>query len=63
MKHLEKNSLVRPSQEYNFDKFVNDTSICTSTMIIQRDIVKGAEFTDTKICEDYYFKCKILKNV
>ncbi len=56
-----KNSLVRPSQEYNFDKFVNDTSICTSTMIIQRDIVKGAEFTDTKICEDYYFKCKILK--
>ena len=56
-----KNSLIRPSQEYSFEKFINDTSICTSSMIIKREIVKNVEFTDTKICEDYYFKCKILK--
>ena len=31
-------------------------------MIIKRKIIKGVEFTDTKICEDYFFKCKILKN-
>ena len=56
-----KNSLIRPSQEYSFEKFINDTSICTSTMIVKREIVKDVEFTDTKICEDYYFKCKLLK--
>ena len=56
-----KNSLIRPSQEYSFEKFINDTSICTSTMIVKREIVKDVEFTDTKICEDYYFKCKLHK--
>ena len=30
-------------------------------MIVKREIVKDVEFTDTKICEDYYFKCKLLK--
>ena len=53
---------IFPAKEYDFKKFVNDTSICTSTMIIKRNILKNIEFTNSKICEDYFFKCKILKN-
>ena len=57
-----KNSYVVPLNEYNFKSFIKDTSICTSTMMIKKYIVKGIDFTNTKICEDYFFKCKILKN-
>ena len=53
---------IFPAKEYDFKKFVNDTSICTSTMIIKRNILKNIEFTNSKICEDYFFKCKILRN-
>ncbi len=58
----EKNRFVRPPKEYNYKKFIHNTSICTSTMLIKRDILNQAKFTDTKICEDYFFKCEILKN-
>jgi len=52
---------ISPAKEYDFKKFINDTSICTSTMIIRRNILKNIEFTNSEICEDYFFKCKILK--
>ena len=52
---------ITPAKEYDFKKFVNDTSICTSTMIVKRNILKNIEFTNSEICEDYFFKCKILK--
>ena len=52
---------ISPAKEYDFNKFVNDTSICTSTMIIKRNILKNTEFINSEICEDYFFKCKILK--
>ena len=32
-------------------------------MILSKKIIKGAKFTDTKICEDYFFKCNILKRI
>ena len=52
---------VKPPLEYDYKKFIHNTSICTSTMLIRRDILNKAKFTDTKICEDYFFKCEILK--
>ena len=30
-------------------------------MMIRRDQIKGIKFSYTKICEDYFFKCKLLK--
>ena len=45
----------------DFKRFIHDTSICTSTMILKRNVSKGVEFTSSEICEDYFFKCKILK--
>ncbi len=56
-----KNKLVSPSKEYDFKKFIHDTSICTSTMIIKGNIAKKSKFTYSEICEDYFFKCEILK--
>ena len=53
---------ISPAKEYDFKKFINDTSICTSTMIIKRNILKNIKFTNSEICEDYFFKCKILQN-
>tara|TARA_X000000368_G_scaffold412660_1_gene399416 strand:+ start:36 stop:785 length:750 start_codon:yes stop_codon:yes gene_type:complete len=49
--------------KFNFDDFIKDTSIATSTIMITRKTAKGIKFTNTAICEDYYFKCKILKKV
>ena len=59
---LKENSIKAP-KKLTFDTFIKDTSIATSTMMVTRKIANGVKFTDTKICEDYFFKCKILKKV
>lgn len=53
---------ITPPDEYNFKKFIHNTTICTSTMLLRREILNNIKFTETKICEDYFFKCEILKN-
>lgn len=47
----------------NYLNFIKNTSIATSTMMIKREKIKSIKFTNNKICEDYYFKCKLLKKV
>ena len=32
-------------------------------MVVKRNVIKNIKFTDTDICEDYFFKCKLLKKV
>jgi len=54
---------IKPAKYFNFKKFTRDTSIATSTMIIKRSLIGNIKFTNTKICEDYFFKCQILKKV
>ena len=58
---IEKTIIV--PKKFTFEKFIKDTSIATSTMMVNRNIIKGINFTNTKICEDYFFKCKILKKI
>ena len=58
-----KNKNVKTKLSYNFKNFTKDTSIATSTMIVSRKIIKNIKFTNTKICEDYFFKCSILKKI
>ena len=53
---------IIPRKSFNFDQFINDTSISTSSMIVKRSILKMVFFPKMKSLEDYYFKCKILKN-
>jgi teichuronic acid biosynthesis glycosyltransferase TuaG len=52
--------IYNPSK-LNYSNFIRNTSIATSTMMIKKSEIKNIKFTNTKICEDYYFKCKLLK--
>ena len=54
---------IKPKKYYSFNKFTKNTSIATSTMIIKRSSIGNVRFSNTKICEDYFFKCQILKKV
>ena len=48
-------------RKLNYFNFIRNTSIATSTMMVKRKIVGKIRFTNTEICEDYFFKCKLLK--
>ena len=54
---------ITPEKFFTFEKFIKSTSISTSTMIVKRSSVGNIKFSNTKICEDYFFKCQILKKV
>jgi len=54
---------IKPKKRYNFNSFIKDTSIATSTMVIKGQLARKYEFADTKICEDYFYKCSILKEI
>ena len=54
---------IKPENIFTYEKFVRNTSIATSTMIIKKSSIGNVKFSNTKICEDYFFKCKILKKV
>ena len=56
-----KKDIIVPNS-FNFNHFITDTSISTSTMIIQRSIIKTTKFPKIQTLEDYAFKCQLLKN-
>jgi len=58
---VKKNILV--PDKFNFYTFVKNTSIATSTMIVKRSVANKIKFSNTKICEDYYYKCQLLKKI
>jgi teichuronic acid biosynthesis glycosyltransferase TuaG len=55
-----KNIIITP-KNYNYNKFVLNTSIATSTMILKRNIIKNKFSSKINLCEDYLFKCQLLK--
>ena len=55
--------VIYPPIKLSFNDFIKNTSIATSTMMIKSDYAKKYKFTRTKICEDYFYKCRILKDV
>ncbi len=59
----DKNKKIKSPSRLNFSGFVKNTSIATSTMMVERKKIRNIKFTETEICEDYYFKCKLLKRV
>ena len=58
-KNFKKGTSIRDN--FNFETFINNSSINTSTMIIARSILSTHRFKKIKLCEDYLFKCKLLK--
>ena len=59
----EKDRKVNNPSKLDYTGFLRNTSIATSTMMIKRNIIGNIKFTDTKICEDFFFKCKLLKKI
>ena len=54
---------INPPKKFDFDSFIKNTSIGTSTMIAKRSLIQNIKFSRTRICEDYFFKCQILKKI
>jgi teichuronic acid biosynthesis glycosyltransferase TuaG len=55
----EKKTFIK--SEFDFKAFIKNSSINTTTMIISRSILGSLRFKKIKLCEDYLFKCKLLK--
>ena len=49
-------------ESFNFETFIRNSSINTTTMIISRSILKTHRFKKIKLLEDYVFKCGLLIN-
>ncbi len=47
---------------FEFNSFIKNSSINTSTMIIKRTILKTHRFKKIKLMEDYLFKCQLFKD-
>tara|TARA_Y100000590_G_scaffold92102_1_gene104067 strand:- start:1258 stop:2046 length:789 start_codon:yes stop_codon:yes gene_type:complete len=47
---------------FDYKMFTKNSSINTSTMIICRSILSSHRFRKIKLCEDYLFKCQLLKD-
>ena len=60
-KIFNKKKIIITPNDYNYNKFILNTSIATSTMILKRNIIKNNFLSKIKLCEDYLFKCQLLK--
>ena len=52
---------INVKSKFNRSEFINNTSIAMSSVVIERSLIKNLKFKKLKICEDYLFKCEILK--
>lgn len=53
--------LINVPESFNYKKFLSNTSITTSTIILNKKVIKNIYFKNLKFLEDYFFKCEILK--
>ena len=59
-KKIFKKPIISPNN-FNYDQFIHNTSIGMSSVILKRSALGKVKFKNIKICEDYFFKCQILK--
>mgnify|MGYP000906974566 CR=1 FL=1 len=62
-KYTKRLPVNKPAKYFDYNKFTKNTSIATSSMIIKKSSIRNTKFSNTAICEDYFFKCQILKRV
>ena len=62
-KNSKKVNYINCPKKISYLKFLRNTSIGTSTMMVEKKILGNIKFTNTKICEDFFFKCQILKKI
>lgn len=59
-KRMKKRTFLK--NKFDLETFTKNSSINTTTMIINRSILKTHRFQKIKLLEDYLFKCKLFKN-
>ena len=61
--HENKEKFIKTNlvKSINYDNFIYNTSINTSTMVLERNIIKKTKFKKNTKIEDYVFKCELLK--
>ena len=47
--------------KFTFKRFIKNSSINTSTMILERKKIKKLKFKNLDLMEDYIFKCELMK--
>ena len=62
-KNSYKKNMINSPKQFTYDQFTKNTSIGTSTMIVKSSIAKNLRFINTPICEDYFYKCQLLKKI
>jgi len=60
IKKFKKKTLLK--DYFNYERFIKNSSINTTTMIIARSILGSHRFRKIKLLEDYLFKCELLKS-
>jgi teichuronic acid biosynthesis glycosyltransferase TuaG len=58
-----KNKIIYVPASLNYSQFVLNTSICTSTMIIRNQVINNYFPFKIRLCEDYFFKCQLIKKL
>tara|TARA_X000000950_G_scaffold179293_1_gene217514 strand:- start:241 stop:996 length:756 start_codon:yes stop_codon:yes gene_type:complete len=54
---------IYPPKKLNFNSFIRDTSIATSSMMIDKKLLSNIKLSKSPNFEDYFLKCQILKKI
>ena len=54
-------NLTNVPNSFNLDSFMNNSSINTSTLILEKSIIGSTKFKKIPLLEDYIFKCDLLR--
>ncbi len=54
---------IIPPKMINFEIFIKNSSIATSSMMVNKKIIKQIKFSKSPNFEDYYLKCQLLKKI
>ena len=60
-KNVKKLKKTKITNKFYFENFINNSSINTSTMILERKYLKEVKFRNLKLMEDYIYKCELMK--
>ena len=61
-KFKKKLSPTKIDETFSYEKFIKNSSINTSTMILERKFIKKVRFRNLSLMEDYVFKCELMKS-
>ena len=58
---FKKLKITKLENEFTFDKFIKNSSINTSTMMLEKKEIKNIRFKNLELMEDYIFKCDLIE--